>query len=64
LRLLLEHKADVDAKDKNEWTALHRAVENGHDAAARRLLKHKANVNVKDNYGQRCMGRPRMVKRL
>jgi ankyrin repeat protein len=30
-RLLLEHKVDVNAKDKYGATALHRVAENGHE---------------------------------
>ena len=46
---LLEHKADVDAKDKNGETALHWAARNGHEAAVRLLLDHKADVDAKNN---------------
>ena len=49
-RLLLEHKAEVDAKDRNGLTALHWAARNGHEAVARLLLEHKAEVNAKDQY--------------
>jgi hypothetical protein len=50
-RLLLEHKAEVDAKDEYGWTVLHRAALNGHEAVARLLLEHKAEVDAKDKDG-------------
>ena len=46
---LLEHKADVDAKDEDGATALHRAAWNGHEAVVQLLLEHKADVDAKNN---------------
>jgi hypothetical protein len=51
VRQLLEHEADVNAKDKYGSTALYRAAKNGHGAVVKLLLEHKADVNAKDNYG-------------
>jgi ankyrin repeat domain-containing protein 50 len=49
VRLLLEAKADVDAKDSfGRRTALHWAAENGHEAVVRLLLEVKADVDAKD----------------
>jgi ankyrin repeat protein len=61
--LLLEHKADVDAKNNNGLTVLHMAARTGHEAVVRLLpekgadikavalllLEHKADVDAKDN---------------
>jgi ankyrin repeat protein len=49
VRLLLGHKADVNVKDNDGWTAKHRAVENGHETEVRLLLKHKADVDANDD---------------
>jgi ankyrin repeat protein len=45
---LLEHKANIDAKDKDGVTVLHWAAKNGHKAVVKLLLEHKADVNVKE----------------
>lgn len=44
--LLLEHEADVDAKDNDGWAALHMAAGNEHDAMVRLLLEYNAYVNA------------------
>jgi ankyrin repeat protein len=49
VRLLLEHNADVNAKDDDGWTALLKAAENGHEAVVRPALEHNVNVNMKDD---------------
>jgi ankyrin repeat protein len=46
MRLLLECKANIDAKDKYGWIALYWAALNGHDA-----MVHKTNVDAGDSYG-------------
>jgi ankyrin repeat protein len=46
---LLEHKADVDAKDRVGETALHWAAGNGHEAVVWLLVEAKADVNAKNN---------------
>ena len=51
-RLLLESKADVDAKDNDGSTPLHCAAWGGHEAVARLLLESKAHVDAKDNDGR------------
>jgi ankyrin repeat protein len=63
VQLLLEHKIDVDTKDKDAllWavnaktrgglTALHGAARYGNEAVVRLLLKHKADVDAKDEDG-------------
>jgi ankyrin repeat domain-containing protein 50 len=49
VRLLIEAKADVDAKENNGRTALMRAASGGHEAVARLLIEAKADVDAKDN---------------
>jgi ankyrin repeat protein len=46
VKLLLEHKADVNAKDRDGETALHGAASRGHEALVKLLLEHKADVNT------------------
>ena len=47
-KLLLEHGADVNAKDKDGATALMLATSHGHENTARLLLEHGADVNAKN----------------
>ena len=49
---LLNHKADVNAKDKNGQTPLHLIVTRGNLAAMRTLIDHGADVNAIDNKGK------------
>ena len=50
VKLLLETgKADVEWKDKNDWTPLSYATEGGHEAVVKLLLK--AGVRVNCEYG-------------
>ena len=49
--LLIEQKADVEAKTNNGETALHRAAESGHEAVVRLLLEKGADIDAKTNYG-------------
>ena len=48
---LLAKKADVNAKNKDKLTPLHRAVAGGHRAVTDLLLANKADVNAKGIYG-------------
>ena len=53
---MLEHKADIEAKDKKEgMTALVLAAEKGHADAVRVLLEHKADIKAKDGWGRTAM---------
>jgi ankyrin repeat protein len=49
--LRLKHRADVDAKTEDEWTALYRAAWEGREAVIRLLLEHKADVDAKTKVG-------------
>jgi ankyrin repeat protein len=48
VRLLLERKADVNAKDNDGWTSLSWAADNGHETAVKLILKKVADVKSKD----------------
>jgi hypothetical protein len=54
---LLEHHADVDAKDSNGATALYWAATNGHEAVVRLLLEHHADIDAKDGDGATALYR-------
>lgn len=66
---LLDHGADIDEigvhdrgdrrKEKDEGTALHQAVANGHVEMAKVLVGHGADLKVKDP-----MGRTPLVRAL
>jgi ankyrin repeat protein len=49
--LLLEHKADVDAKTNYGWTALYATAGEGHEVVVRLLLEHKADADTKNHCG-------------
>jgi len=49
LNLLLEHKANSNAKDKNERTALHYATLKNNEEFVRILLEFNANPTLRDN---------------
>jgi uncharacterized protein len=51
VRLLLDSKADVNAKTSNGFTALTMAARNGHADVARLLLDAKADVDAKTSAG-------------
>jgi ankyrin repeat protein len=50
-RILLEHKADINARTKSGWTPLHVAVRNGREAVARILINENADLNAKAEEG-------------
>jgi ankyrin repeat protein len=51
VQLLLNKGADVEAKDKDGWTALIWAAQGGYEAMVRLLLDKRADVEAKDQYG-------------
>ena len=51
VRALLEAKADPEKVNKDSFTALMIAAQNGHDLCARALLEAKANLEVQTNQG-------------
>ena len=46
------HAVAVDAKDGNDWTALHHAAKAGRLSVVARLIAAGANVNVKNQYSE------------
>jgi len=50
-RLLIEHGADVSAKDKEQSTPLHWALKLSHADLAKLLIEHVADISAKDEYG-------------
>ncbi len=69
-RLLLEHNADVDAKNDEKRTPLHKASTWGRTETAKLLLQYKADVNVQDDDGRTplhyasCNGHPKTAELL
>lgn len=53
--LLLDHGADIDAKDSLGWTALSRAVVNGNVKMVQLLVHRGANVNIKNGNGRSAL---------
>jgi ankyrin repeat protein len=51
-KLLLDHNAEVDAKDHLGFTPLHQAASFGCKDVAQLLLVHGANVNAKNKSGE------------
>ena len=51
LELLLKHKADIEAKDLSERTALIRAARRGYEHNVKILLEHGANIDAQDTHG-------------
>jgi len=45
---LVNQKADLNAKDKNDRTPLHYAAYNGHLSVVVYLVNQKADINAKD----------------
>ena len=51
VRWLIANGADVNAKNRNDWTPLHHAARQNAPETAALLLKNGADVNAKDNDG-------------
>ena len=47
-KVLIQNGADVNAVDKDKWTALHFAAEKGHVDVAKVLIQNGADVNAVD----------------
>jgi len=45
---LVNQKADINARAKDDWTPLHYAAENGHLSVVEYLVNQKADINAKD----------------
>ncbi|RDD34093.1 Phosphocholine transferase AnkX [Wolbachia endosymbiont of Cylisticus convexus] len=52
VKLLLDHKADVNARGDDDFTPLHFAAQSGCDDIVKLLLDHKADVNAKTSNGK------------
>ncbi len=69
-RVLLEHGADIEARDEGDWSPLERAMNNGHVEITRALLEHGVNVNAQDTarctplYWASRWGNPAVVRML
>ncbi|XP_078608089.1 ankyrin repeat domain-containing protein 66-like [Branchiostoma floridae x Branchiostoma japonicum] len=48
--LLIEHKAEVDARNRLGWTSLHVASRYGQTEMAELLIEHKAEVDARDEF--------------
>ncbi|KAN0107098.1 Ankyrin repeat-containing domain protein [Russula decolorans] len=51
-QLLLDRGADINARDNNDWTALHTAAVDGYIEVIRVLLEHGANVGAENKQGE------------
>ena len=51
VKFLLRNGADINAKDKNGWNPLHRAIWFGKIEIVRVLIQNGAKINAKDNHG-------------
>ena len=49
--LITEQKADLEARDDDQWTALIHAAYKNHTAVIKVLLQHNASVKAKTKYG-------------
>jgi ankyrin repeat protein len=53
--LLLERGVDVNARDKKDWTSLHRAAFEGRVEVAHVLLDHGSNANLETDEGETAL---------
>ena len=52
MRLLLEYEADVSITDRDGWSALHFAAQNGHTELISILLQGNAQMDAQTKYGR------------
>ena len=52
VKILLEYGADMDVKDEDGNTFLHRAAEKGHTKVVKVLLEYGADVNAENLFGE------------
>ncbi len=55
MKLLIDHGADPNIRDKRNWTALHFAAQNYDLRATQLLVEVGADVNAKDDYGNNAI---------
>ena len=55
VKMLLDKKAQVDAKDNWHWTPLHFAADQGHDEIVKLLLSYKADINAKTDENENAL---------
>ena len=53
--VLINAKADVNARNQDGWTALHLATQNGHKDCLEVLIKAKADVNARNQNGRTAL---------
>ncbi|XP_078699981.1 uncharacterized protein LOC144926827 [Branchiostoma floridae x Branchiostoma belcheri] len=53
VELLIQHGADLEARDRNGQTALHRASRDGHTGVVELLIQHGADLEAMDRFGGR-----------
>ena len=51
VKMLVEHKANIDSQDEDGWTALMYAARYGHTDIVKMLVEHKANVDSQNKDG-------------
>jgi len=51
VKFLLEQKAEINAKDKNSWTALMFAAKDGYPAIVEMLIQRGADFRITDKHG-------------
>ena len=63
MKVLLEHGANIEAKDHEGSTALMKAAERGHTSIVQVLLEYGANVDAKDHLGFTALERAKLLRR-
>ena len=51
----VEHGADLECRDADQFTPLFLSVQNGHLPISKYLIKKNANVNTANQYGLTCL---------